>query len=166
MGWFWGPITFCGYLLYLPPASQARSATAIHKATSCPANRACAHGQRSAAVGVCWSDAHWISCSLQARAAAADLSSLVPVNTPECNQLNLPIKCSAGHASHAQPWHTLARSPGTHTGTHTGTLSRHTHWHAPPAHKYTGCCRVIPSFLHLPPPHPSRPLLQTGFQAQ
>ena len=93
----------------LRPQEPSAGPTAFSNATSCPYPmpivRALTVSGRS--------DVHWISCSLQARAAAADLSSLVPVNTPECNQLNLPIKCSAGHASHAQPWHTLARSPGT-----------------------------------------------------
>ena len=117
----------CGFGAQLPSVLTVRFPSAfcnaIHKATSCPAPcQSCVRSRSAVGSGRCM----LVGCPLdllfaQARAAAADLSSLVPVNTPECNQLNLPIKCSAGHASHAQPWHTLARSPGTHTGTHTGT---------------------------------------------
>ena len=131
------------YLLYLPPASQVRSATAIHKATSCPAPcQSCVRSRSAVGSGRCM----LVGCPLdllfaQARAAAADLSSLAPVNTPECNQLNLPIKCSAGHASHAQPW----RSPGAALA-HTGTLPAH--WHTPArsrhAPRHTGTHRHAP----------------------
>ena len=140
-------------------------------------NRACAHGQRSAAVGVCWSDAHWISCSLK-RERLQQTCLLLLLSTRR-NAISLIYRLSAAlgmrhtrspGAALAQPW----RSPGAalaHTGTlpahwHTPARSRHaprhtgTHRHTParsPAHKYAGCCRVIPSFLHLPPPHASRP---------
>ena len=150
----------------LRPQEPSAGPTAFSNATSCPAPcQSCVRSRSAVGSGRCM----LVGCPLdllfaQARAAAADLSSLAPVNTPECNQLNLPIKCSAGHASHAQPWPSpgaaLAqpwRSPGTHrhapgTLAHTGTLPARS-----PAHKYAGCCRVIPSFLHLPPPHASRP---------
>ena len=153
------------YLLYLHCASQVRSATAIHNATSCPAPcQSCVRSRSAVGSGRCM----LVGCPLdllfaQARAAAADLSSLAPVNTPECNQLNLPIKCSAGHASHAQPW----RSPGTHrhapgTLAHTGTLPAH--WHTPArsrhAPRHTNTQAAVVSFLHSSislPPHASRP---------
>ena len=129
-------------------------------------NRACAHGQRSAAVGVCWSDAHWISCSLK-RERLQQTCLLLLLSTRR-NAISLIYRLSAALGMR----HT--RSPGAalaHTGTlpahwHTPARSRHaprhtgTHRHTParsPAHKYAGCCRVIPSFLHLPPPHASRP---------
>jgi len=153
-----GPNSFCGYLLYLPPASQARSATAIHKATSCPAPcQSCVRSRSAVVRGR--SDAPGkqlnqpISCSFSAAAAAVLSLLLLPTaNTPECSHLHLPFKCSAGHAM------LRTRSPGTlahrHAPRHTGTPARS------PAHKYTGCCRVIsitfPSHSHhLPPPHAS-----------
>ena len=133
-----------------------------HELPLSDANRACAHGQRSAAVGVCWSDAHWISCSLK-RERLQQTCLLLLLSTRR-NAISLIYRLSAALGMR----HT--RSPGAalaHTGTlpahwHTPARSRHTgtHRHTParsPAHKYAGCCRVIPSFLHLPPPHASRP---------
>ena len=135
--WFWGPITFCGYLLYLPPASQVRSATAIHKATSCPAPcQSCVRSRSAVVRGR--SDAPGkqlnqpISCSFSAAAAAVLSLLLLPTaNTPECNHLNLPFKCSG--FTHAAPAH----SPGTlahrhaprHTSTQAAVVSFPSHSH-------------------------------------
>ena len=63
--------------------------------------------------------------------------SLVPANCQhagmQSSSSTVQVQRWACHALHTQP-------------RHTGTPARS------PAHKYTGCCRVIPSFLHLPPP--------------
>ena len=137
--WFWGPITFCGYLLYLPPASQVRSATAIHKATSCPAPcQSCVRSRSAVVRGR--SDAPGkqlnqpISCSFSAAAAAVLSLLLLPTaNTPECSHLHLPFKCSG--FTHAAPAH-------WHTGTLPGTQ----------VHRLLSC-----HFHHIPITFPSPP---------
>ena len=92
-----------------------------------------------------------ISCSFSAAAAAVLSLLLLPTaNTPECNHLNLPFKCSG--FTHAAP----ARSPGTQPR-HTGTPRSPAHWHTgtlpgTQVHRLLSC-----HFHHIPITFPSPP---------
>jgi len=135
-----------------------------HELPLSDANRACAHGQRSAAVGVCWSDAHWISCSLK-RERLQQTCLLLLLSTRR-NAISLIYRLSAAlgmrhtrspGAALAQPWHTPARSRHAprHTGTHRHTPARSRH-----APRHTNTQAAVVSFLHSSislPPHASRP---------
>ena len=133
------------YLLYLPSASQARSATAIHKATSCPAPcQSCVRSRSAVVRGR--SDAPGKSTeSTRSLAPSAQrlLQSCLSCSCQLPTRRNAVISIYRSSAALGMPCFTHAPR---HTGTHRHTPARS------PAHKYTGCCRVIPSFLHLPPP--------------
>ena len=120
-------------------------------------NRACAHGQRSSAVvAVVRGRSDAPGKSTESTRSLAPSAQRLPQSCLSCS-CQLPtrrnaiisIYRSSAAALHTQPRHTApAHSPGTlahrHAPRHTGTPARS------PAHKYTGCCRVIsitfPSF--------------------
>ena len=102
-------------------------------------NRACAHGQRSAAVGVCWSDAHWISCSLK-RERLQQTCLLLLLSTRR-NAISLIYRLSAALGMR----HT--RSPGAALA-HTGTLPARSP--APARSSAQARSRHAPSHCHAP----------------